>query len=87
MSKMMITDGSERIIWSTWIMLSWIAVRAWTKISFHICCPTSKPKSSSAPAISQTKVLLIHPITSWYFQIDDDNWWFLEDHLVHVDHA
>jgi hypothetical protein len=62
-------DGSERIIWSMWIMVSWITVCGLEQKISHILCPTSEPKSSSAPAISPTNILLIHSIMPWYVQM------------------
>ena len=58
--QMMIIDASEMIIWSMSIMLIWIS--HWHFKKNHHICPTSEPKSSSAPAISPTNILLIHSI-------------------------
>jgi hypothetical protein len=65
--KLMIIDGSERIIWSMWIMLSWIGSLGLDKNQPH--CPTVEPKSSLAPAISPTNILLIYSIMSWYVKM------------------
>jgi hypothetical protein len=61
---MMIIDGSERIIWPMWIMLSWNCGLGMDQNLATFALNYFAPKSSSAPAISPSNILLIHSIMS-----------------------